>query len=86
MAFQAEGRVFASDEVEVTRDARRVARAVGVRGFRAGRSTGGLAHLVDHAAGRALPNSIEAEAAEHFHAVVVEGVALQQRASFMPSL
>ena len=74
---RAEGRVFARDELKSPVNAVRVAGAVGVRGLRAGRSAGGLAHLVDHAAGQAEQH--RGRAPEHFNAVVVEGVALQQR-------
>ena len=43
---------------------------------------GRLAHLVDHAAGRALAEQHRGRALEHFHAVVVERIALQQRGVF----
>ena len=76
---QAEGRVFASLEVEVARGAVVLAGAVGVRGFVLVDQQGRLVDLVDHAAGRTLAEQHGGRALEHFDAVQVEGVALDQR-------
>ncbi len=76
---QAEGRVFAGDEVEVTRDAVRVARAVGVRGFVLVDQQGDLLTWLTTPPVVVLAEQHRGRALEHLNPVVVEGVALQQR-------
>ena len=76
---QAEGRVLARHPVEVAGGAVVLAGAQRVAGFVLVDQQRVLVDLVDHAAGRALAEQHGGRALEHFDAVVVEGVALDQR-------
>ena len=80
----AQGRVLAGMDVEVTRQALEVARADGVVHLVLGHQERLLAHLVDHAARGALAEQHGGRALEHLDAVVVEGVALVERAVAHP--
>ncbi|EKD98452.1 MAG: hypothetical protein ACD_23C00424G0002 [uncultured bacterium] len=80
--IQAKRRVFAGDKIEVARGTVVIAGTEGVCRLMLVNQQGGLVHLVDHAAGGSLAKEHGSRALEHFHAVLVEGVAFDQRRVF----
>ena len=76
---QTQGRVLARDPVEVPRQAALVAAAQGEVHLVFLQQLGRLVDLVDHAASRAFAKQHGRRSLEHFDAVLVEGVALDQR-------